>query len=304
MFTHNQLKVFSAIMQTGSVSAAGRRLNLSQPSVSRLLSDLEREFGVPLFRRRSKGVTPLPEAEEFYQEVERNFLALANLDEVATQIARKDRGSLSIATITAASLDIVPQALKRLNIAEKNIRIDWRVRSSNWILDYARFGAMRTGFAYVSRSLKEMNILYEGSLPHVCFVPEGHPLSADQGALKLDQMAPYQIIGLRNEVESALSLSDLPVGEHPPVTVETSLAALTLCKTCGGLPVVDAFTACHWWKGNKGQPRIVEDLPLYRFAVVEPIGINASQIDRDFQDCLIEEIERVVSWIKRLREKN
>lgn len=300
MFTHNQLNVFSAIMQTGSVSAAGRRLNLSQPSVSRLLSDLEREFGVPLFRRRSKGVTPLPEAEEFYQEVKRNFSALANLNEIASQIARKDRGSLSIATITAASLDLVPQALRRLNIAGKNIRIDWRVRSSNWILDYARFGAMRTGFAYVSRSLKQMNVLFEGSLPHICFVPEGHPLAAGQGALTLEQMAPYQIIGLRNEVESALSLSDLLEGERPPVTVETSLAALTLSKSCGGLPLVDAFTAFHWLQGNKGRPRIVEGLPLYRFAVVEPIGINASQIDRDFQDCLIQEIERVVLWTKQL----
>ena len=177
------------------------------------------------------------------------------------------------------------------------------MRSSNWILDYARFGAMRTGFAYVPRSLKEMNVLYEGSLPHVCFVPEGHPLSSEHGVPTLDRMAPYRIIGPRNEVESALSLSDLPVGEHPPVTVETSLAALTLCETCGGLPVVDAFTACHWLKGNKGRPRIVEDLPLYRFAVVEPIGIDASRIDRDFQNWLIQEIERVVSWTKRLHAK-
>lgn len=300
MFTLNQLKVFHAIMQTGSVSAAGRRLNLSQPSVSRLLSDLEREFGAALFRRRSKGVTPLPEALEFFQEVERNFMALANLEEVAAQIARRDRGSLSIATITAASLDIVPNALKNLNIAEKNIRIDWRVRSSNWILDYARFGAMRTGFVYMSHGRTEMNVLFEGSLPHVCFVPESHPLSASRGPLSLAALDPYQIIGLHDDVEGALSLGDLPVGKPPPVTVETSLAALTLSNACGGLPIVDGFTACHWVKQHKGQPRIVEDLPVYRFAVVEPVGVNVSQIDRDFQSCLIEEIERVVAWTRQL----
>lgn len=123
MFTQKQLEIFRAVMQTGSVSAAGRRMNLSQPSVSRIIGDLERQFGVPLFQRQSKGVSPTPEAEAFLEEVERNYLVLTNLEEAAAQIARKERGTLSIATITAASLEIVPRALERMQVQEKQIKV-------------------------------------------------------------------------------------------------------------------------------------------------------------------------------------
>ena len=135
MFTQKQLEIFRAVMQTGSVSAAGRRMNLSQPSVSRILGDLERQFGVPLFQRQSKGVRPTPEAEAFLEEVERNYLVLTNLEEAAAQIARKERGTLSIATITAASLEIVPRALERMQVQEKQIKVSWQVKSSKWVLD-------------------------------------------------------------------------------------------------------------------------------------------------------------------------
>ncbi len=296
MFTQKQLAVFRAVMQTGSVSAAGRRMNLSQPSVSRILGDLERQFGVPLFQRKSKGVSPTPEAEAFLEEVERNYLVLANLEEAAAQIARKERGTLSIATITAASLEIVPRALARLQVSEKNIKVVWQVKSSKWVLDFARSGTLRTGFANVLHIPSGMKVLHEGALPHMCFVPAGHPLNSKQGPLSLRDLRPYPVIGLLGQVQDELMLRNIGKNVHSPMTAETSLAALTLSQHCEGLPIVDAFTAHYWQKNNDGQARVVEDLPHYRFAVFEPLGINASMIDREFQTCLLEEVEKIREW--------
>ncbi|WP_264214616.1 LysR family transcriptional regulator [Leisingera thetidis] len=302
MFTQKQLDVFRAVMSTGSVSAAGRRMNLSQPSVSRILGDLERQFGVPLFQRKSKGVLPTPEAEAFLEEVERNYLVLSNLEEAAAQIARRERGTLSVATITAASLEIVPQALQRLGVREKQIKVSWQVKSSKWVLDFARSGTLKTGFANVLHMPSGMRLLYEGAVPHMVFAPEGHSLAAEPGPLPLRRLRHETVIGLLGQVADELALRNIGRNAGAPVTAETSLAALTLSQHCGGLAIVDAFTAHYWQRHHGGRPRSLPDLPAYRFAVFEPHGSRASMIDREFQACLIDEIRAVIGWAETLAQ--
>ncbi|MGH7425620.1 MAG: LysR family transcriptional regulator, partial [Candidatus Methylomirabilales bacterium] len=51
----NKLRIFHAVAEAGSFSAAGRLLYLSQPSVSAHIKDLEREVGVALFERLRRG---------------------------------------------------------------------------------------------------------------------------------------------------------------------------------------------------------------------------------------------------------
>lgn len=46
--SHRQIEAFRAIMESGSVTAAADLLFLTQPSVSRLLADLEAELGFEL----------------------------------------------------------------------------------------------------------------------------------------------------------------------------------------------------------------------------------------------------------------
>jgi DNA-binding transcriptional LysR family regulator len=51
-----QLEAFASIARSGSVHGAARQLNLSQPSVSLRLRDLERALGVKLFERSGRGL--------------------------------------------------------------------------------------------------------------------------------------------------------------------------------------------------------------------------------------------------------
>jgi DNA-binding transcriptional LysR family regulator len=52
------LRVFFAVMQSGSLSKAAKRLRVSQPAVSQVIADLERVLGVELFDRSTRGVDP------------------------------------------------------------------------------------------------------------------------------------------------------------------------------------------------------------------------------------------------------
>src|SRR5689334_6278794 len=70
-YSLRQLEVFAAIAQTGSVSGAAEKLNMSQSAASGSLAELERQFACPLFDRHGKrlrlnasGHLLLPKANE------------------------------------------------------------------------------------------------------------------------------------------------------------------------------------------------------------------------------------------------
>ena len=48
-----QLKHFVAVAETGTISAASRRMNLAQPAISSSIKKLETELNMPLLHRRN-----------------------------------------------------------------------------------------------------------------------------------------------------------------------------------------------------------------------------------------------------------
>jgi DNA-binding transcriptional LysR family regulator len=54
----NEVELFLAVAEAGSLSAAAKRLKTTQPTVSRRLADLEASLGEPLFARSVDGTVP------------------------------------------------------------------------------------------------------------------------------------------------------------------------------------------------------------------------------------------------------
>lgn len=79
---HRQLRYFAAVYEEGSISGASKRLFVAQPSISTAIAQLEDEVGTRLFMRHRHGVTPGPEAKEFYARTTKllgEFKALSGL---------------------------------------------------------------------------------------------------------------------------------------------------------------------------------------------------------------------------------
>ena len=64
------IEVFHAVYQSGSVSAASRALNVSQPSVSKVLKHAESRIGFRLFRLVKGRLVPTDEAHTLFREVD------------------------------------------------------------------------------------------------------------------------------------------------------------------------------------------------------------------------------------------
>ncbi|MDX8523161.1 LysR substrate-binding domain-containing protein [Mesorhizobium sp. MSK_1335] len=67
------LLVFEAAVRLASFTAAAREFNVTQPSVSRSIAQLEGDIGVPLFSRNSKGLTPTADGRALCSAVREGF---------------------------------------------------------------------------------------------------------------------------------------------------------------------------------------------------------------------------------------
>src|SRR5580693_6822900 len=70
----HQLRDLVAIAEHGSLRAAARHLGIAQPTLTRSLSELERELGAPLFERRARGMVATALGQAFI----RRAIAIVN----------------------------------------------------------------------------------------------------------------------------------------------------------------------------------------------------------------------------------
>lgn len=82
-----QLPYILTIASTGSLSAAARKLGISQPSLSEYLAGIEKEAGTPLFIRRKRRLYPTT-AGQLYLTAAQDILSL--LDHAKNSIAQLD----------------------------------------------------------------------------------------------------------------------------------------------------------------------------------------------------------------------
>ncbi len=91
-----QLKHFIQVVETGSISAAARELNLAQPAISTSIKKLEQELKIALFHRRERGVSLTKAGEQFTQHA-RRVLLQANDAKLAMQaLEGLDQGEVEI----------------------------------------------------------------------------------------------------------------------------------------------------------------------------------------------------------------
>src|SRR5476649_2856067 len=58
MFNYNHLYYFYSVVKEGGISAAARKLSISQPALSAQIRQLEKFMGKKLFQREGKGIRP------------------------------------------------------------------------------------------------------------------------------------------------------------------------------------------------------------------------------------------------------
>jgi DNA-binding transcriptional LysR family regulator len=104
-----------AVVQTGSLRAAARHLDIAQPVITRSIRDLEHELGTPLLERHSKGVTLTPVGERFVRRIEAIQAEVQRAREEVKQWNGDHTGEVSIALSPVTCMTLLPRAIAAFN---------------------------------------------------------------------------------------------------------------------------------------------------------------------------------------------
>ncbi|MBJ7484069.1 LysR family transcriptional regulator [Brevundimonas sp.] len=125
------LRAVAAVVETGSISAAARVVNLTQPAITQGIAKLERQIGLPLFERRPGGMTPTTAANLLAPRVTAAIRLMDSRHATAAQIsaflALARRGSYSgAAAETGLSEPSLHRAVGDLSLAIGHILVERR----------------------------------------------------------------------------------------------------------------------------------------------------------------------------------
>jgi DNA-binding transcriptional LysR family regulator len=120
----NLFVVLDAVYTEGGITAASKRLNLTQPAVSHALGRLRELFGDPLFIRRGRQMVPTPLARQMIDPVRQ---ALQGLETTLTRTSRFDaataRKHFTVGMRDVRELNVLPNLLREVVRAAPHVDI-------------------------------------------------------------------------------------------------------------------------------------------------------------------------------------
>jgi DNA-binding transcriptional LysR family regulator len=296
------IEVFNAIMLMGSVSAAARLINVTQPAVSRILSHAELQLGFALFERVKGRLTPTAEAQTLYPHIERLFTQLDDVQRLATNLRLgKNEGELHILSVLALSHEVLPLALKSFRVRHPQVVITVDSLHSQQVISALVLQEADIGFVFSAVAHPSLAQTHLADAPMVCIAPRGMlPAKlVKQGAVRLADLGKVPVINLdvRDPVGTSLSQAcrELGVGFESIVTVQTYHAALALAHHGLGVALVDACTAASSDRGKvdvlRLEPQIAVPVKSLR-ATGQPNSILATAMTQCMQQAIVQTLER------------
>lgn len=174
--TLKQLRVFAAVVRSGSMSGAAKFLNVSPPAVTLQAQLLQEQIGLPLLERSPAGMKPTEAGSELLAAVERIETALTECGAALAGFAGSEKGSVSVGIVSTAKY-FAPRALAAFARAHPAIELRLTIGNraeiisglKHFMLDIAIMGRPPEGV--------EVDSVVIGDHPHVIVAPPDHPLA-------------------------------------------------------------------------------------------------------------------------------
>src|SRR6185369_4448873 len=118
-----QIETFRAAVEEGSFSGAAKRLQVSQPTISKVIDSLERSLGYALFRREGRRVLPTVKAMALYREVVSAWRGLDRLSTVAQTLREPVAGRLVVGANPSLSGGFIQKIIARFLATRPNVEV-------------------------------------------------------------------------------------------------------------------------------------------------------------------------------------
>ncbi|MDJ0278319.1 LysR substrate-binding domain-containing protein [Sphingomonas sp. 2R-10] len=240
------IEIFHAVYVNGSVSAAARALNISQPSVSKTLRHAETLLGFELFQRTNSRLVPTEDAHALFGDVADIQERVRALREAGRNLRSGGGATLRISALPSLALGALPTAVARFMARRPDVRFDLQTVHHDDLLrklyeretDIAIAAEVPRGapLGKVWLGEGELVVLYrDGDLAHApgrIELPQlrGHPFITLAASGPIGQLFAQELERLGLELDEVAS-------------ARTFYIAAALVRAGVGLSVVDSFTA-------------------------------------------------------------
>ncbi|AUA59045.1 HTH-type transcriptional activator CmpR [Achromobacter spanius] len=236
-----QIEVFHAIMITGSLSAAGRLLHVTQPAISRVLASIELRLGYALFERFKGRLHPTKEARKLFQEVESIQAGVNRLNDMAAGLAGHGGGLVSVVSSPSFGEWLIPAATAKFCARNPGVRIRYRPLGMDALLPQLLLG--HADIAISTFKPEHPNLitseLAQGEI--VCVLRAGHRL-ARESVIKPAMLAGEMLVGYGRDTPLGETLHNyLGPQITPAIEVRSSQTACSFVRQGVGVALVDSY---------------------------------------------------------------
>ncbi|TPJ57008.1 LysR family transcriptional regulator [Mesorhizobium sp. B2-7-1] len=198
-FTLRQLEYFVAVGEAGSIAKAAEQVNVSPPSISASIAQLEAEFGVQLFvRKHSHALALTAGGRLFLKEAARLLNDADALHDIAGDIAEKVRGPLAIGCLLTFAQIVLPALRRKFEDAYPDVRVRQFERNQGQLFEMLQRGEIDAALTYDLELSQDMTFEPLMQLPAYVMLPAAHRLAARAG------ITPEEL------VDEPMVLLDLP----------------------------------------------------------------------------------------------
>ena len=241
-----QIEVFHAVYENGSISAAARGLNVSQPAVSKVLRHTESQLGITFFDLVRGRLVPTDEAHALFREVDEVFGRISSLQITANNLRNTGAGHLRIGVAPSLGLEIAPAAIAAFRKKFPSVTFDIRTLHHSDILRslYERECDLAIGYDPSDHPRLKIKKLATALL-YLITRPDSRLSTTKKVEFSelngLDMVSVNGSGPIGDLVEAALEKAQISVREI--VSVGTYYVAAALVRFGSGVAIVDEFTA-------------------------------------------------------------
>lgn len=175
-----QIEIFKAVVEHGTVSRAAELLWISQPAATKLLQNLEVDTGLSLFDRKKGKLIPTNVGLRIYEEVERIFAGVRQIETVIEKVRRENQEQFSIGVIPALADTFIQSTTMRFLARHPTVQCSVTPMASQWVAEKVRHGQIDVGL--LSERANDPSLATQSILEHplICIMPIGHPLAGNR----------------------------------------------------------------------------------------------------------------------------
>ncbi|WP_146347934.1 LysR family transcriptional regulator [Phaeobacter marinintestinus] len=221
-FTLRQLEYFVAVGEEGSIAQASERVNVSSPSISAAISQLESEFSLPLFvRKHAHGLSLTQAGRQFLIQAQQVLREAEALNRLAGDISGNVQGPLNIGCLLTFAQVLLPSIRRQFELKYPDTRVQQFELDQVALIERLRRAEIDVALSYDLEIPPDLEFTPLRSLPPYAMVPEGHPLARSNG-VSVEELLDYPMVLLDLPISSDYFLGFFSaIGRKPKIVERT-----------------------------------------------------------------------------------